>query len=373
MRSIPRLPLVLLTALAFFAPASAEAQTEICAPLPPGLIAWWRGESNTTDVTGTHDGTLHGEPTFGPGKVGQAFVLDGFDDAIDVPYASGLAPTTITVGAWIKPALTRPYAMAAVKMNGTNDYSGFALELSADGTQVLFWVNVLGEGWVGGPGWVSAPPMPITPGIWTHVTGVYDGNDIHLYVNGVDTGFTHEAGIMQPPDGGALTIGGDPYANSFGHPNGREFEGQIDEVQLFDRALSASEIHSIYAAGSAGICTTTGPLYTATIQQPVNADGSSVFAVRRGVVPIKFRLSANDVSTCQLPAATIAVFRTAGGTLGAINESDFLQPSDSGANYRIDGCQYIYNLGSSGLGAGTYLVQLKIADAVVGTGTFSLK
>ena len=115
--------------------------------------------------------------------------------------------------------------------------------------------------------------------------------------------------------------------------------------------------------------------YSATVQQPINPNGSSVFNAKRGVVPVKFKLAVNGSPTCQLPPATVSLSRTAGGTLGTINESDFLQPSDNGSNFRIDtaNCQYIYNLGSSSLGAGTYLVQININNVAVGNGTFSLK
>jgi hypothetical protein len=67
--------------------------------------------------------------------------------------------------------------------------------------------------------------------------------------------------------------------------------------------------------------------------------------------------------------------RTAGGTLGTINESDFTQPSDSGSNFRVDttSCQYVYNLGTSSLGIGTYVVRINIGGGAVGDGTFSLK
>jgi N-acetylneuraminic acid mutarotase len=130
-------------------------------------------------------------------------------------------------------------------------------------------------------------------------------------------------------------------------------------------ALTTAEVFTVVNA----------PSYSSNIQPPVNADGSSVFNIKRGVVPVKFRLAIGGAPTCELPSATISLIRTAGGTLGAINETEFLQPSDIGANFRIDAanCQYIYNLGASSLGLGTYLVQINIGNAVVGSGTFSLK
>jgi len=114
-------------------------------------------------------------------------------------------------------------------------------------------------------------------------------------------------------------------------------------------------------------------VYGATIQPPINSNGSSVFNGNRGVVPVKFTLAADGVQTCLLPPSTIAVARIAGGTLGQINESEYVMPSDQGSNFRITGCQYVYNLNSRSLGVGTYLVEIKINNDAVGMATFSLR
>jgi hypothetical protein len=113
--------------------------------------------------------------------------------------------------------------------------------------------------------------------------------------------------------------------------------------------------------------------YAGQVQQPINADGSSVFSVRRGVVPVKFTLTQGGVATCALPAATIAVTRTAGGTTGQIDESVYSGSADTGSNFRIDSCRYIYNLSVSALGVGTYRVDIKINGNVVGSAVFQLK
>ena len=115
------------------------------------------------------------------------------------------------------------------------------------------------------------------------------------------------------------------------------------------------------------------PAYAAQVQQPINADGTSVFNVRRGVVPVKFTLTLNGVATCDLPPATIAVTRTAGGTIGAIDESIYIGAADTGSNFRINSCQYVYNLSASALGVGTYRVDIMINGQVVGSATFQLK
>src|SRR5207248_1778904 len=113
--------------------------------------------------------------------------------------------------------------------------------------------------------------------------------------------------------------------------------------------------------------------YSAQVQQPINADGSSVFNVRRGVVPVKFTLTLGGTSTCMLPPATIALTRTAGGTTGQIDESVYGGSADNGSNFRIDSCQYVYNLSASALGVGTYRVDIQIDSQVVGSGIFQLK
>ena len=98
-----------------------------------------------------------------------------------------------------------------------------------------------------------------------------------------------------------------------------------------------------------------------------------MFNVRRGVVPVKFTLTQDGVATCTLPPATIVVTRTAGGTTGPIDESIYTGSADTGSNFRIDSCQYVYNLSASALGLGTYRVEIKINNQVVGSGIFQLK
>lgn len=113
--------------------------------------------------------------------------------------------------------------------------------------------------------------------------------------------------------------------------------------------------------------------YSAQSKPPINDDGSSAFAANRGVIPVKFTLTNNGEPTCTLPAATIAVTRTAGTTTGNVNEAVYAMAADSGSNFRNDGCQYVYNLNAAALGPGTYSVMINIDGQTVGTATFKLK
>ncbi len=114
------------------------------------------------------------------------------------------------------------------------------------------------------------------------------------------------------------------------------------------------------------------PSYAGQVQPPINPDGTSTFSVRRGVVPVKFNLTLGGVATCDLPPATIAVTRTAGGVVGQVNESVYSGNADTGSNFRIDSCQYVYNLNARALGVGTYRVDILIDGQVVGNAVFAL-
>jgi hypothetical protein len=108
--------------------------------------------------------------------------------------------------------------------------------------------------------------------------------------------------------------------------------------------------------------------YKAFVQPPVNADGSGIFKANRGVIPVKFTLTKSDIPTCSLPPATISVSRTAGGTLGSVDQNIYSMQADYGSNFRIDptACQYIYNLAASALGVGTYRVDISMNRIMVG-------
>ncbi len=88
---------------------------------------------------------------------------------------------------------------------------------------------------------------------------------------------------------------------------------------------------------------------------------------------MKFTLTLDRMPTCDLPPATIAVYRTGTGANQQIDEAVYSRPADTGSNFRIDSCQYVYNLSASALGVGTYRVDILISGQVVGSATFQLR
>jgi len=200
-------------------------------------------------------------------------------------------------------------------------------------------------------------PKRVDDGEWHLIGATYDGAG--TVVTYVDGDLDNIGGMTY------ATNGQNNYIGQSNHLGGNEvpFRGDIDEVMIFDRAVTPCEVAAMYST----------PACTAQVQPPINADGTSIFNVRRGVVPVKFRLTCDGNPTCNLPPATIALTRTAGGVIGEVNESVYSSQADSGSNFRVLDCQYHYNLNSSALGVGTYRVDILINGQVVGSATFQLK
>jgi hypothetical protein len=361
----------LTTATSIVLAAGANAQAPPpCLPPPPNMVSWWAGDGNADDIVGGNNGTLQGGATFAAGEVAQAFSFNGVNDFVRIPASSSLQPATITLDAWIKPQVFANYQKIISKdFRGDGSwnypYASYILDLTNNAPAAHITIN--------GALTDCISPEAVPMGSFTHVAATYDGTALRIYQNGILKNTTSAVGTITYGNLTDLALGTrSPYTPDEG------VTGLIDEIEIFNRALSASEIQAIFAAGSAGVCKPTPtptptPACAAQVQPPINADGSSVFNVRRGVIPVKFTLSCNGIPTCDLSPATIAVTRTAGGVIGQINESVYTGPSDSGSNFRIEGCQYHYNLTSNTLGVGTYRVDILINNQVIGSATFQLK
>jgi hypothetical protein len=110
----------------------------------------------------------------------------------------------------------------------------------------------------------------------------------------------------------------------------------------------------------------------AAVQQPINADGSSTFTAKRGVVPAKFTLTANGEPTCDLPRATITVTRIGASTAQTVDESTYSSTADTGSSFRISSCQYMYNLAAHNIGPGSYRIGIVVDGQQVGSASFAL-
>ncbi len=265
------------------------AAVQTCVQPPDDLVSWWPGDNHPSDIWDGNSGTLVSGVTYDPsGMVGQAFkfTLSGppptqtfAGQYVNVPTAPNLDLTQVTVDAWIKttflpPTLAYgPNIFAApvfiVDKSGPRGVDGYQLfyrgqhptDPNRNGT-VQFLVRAGGGAATPkGSNWdVASGITNVADGNWHHIAGTYNGQEIKVYVDGNLEGTTaYTGGITyqnassrgcSPPGLGPLSIGRREWC---GWPNGY-YEGLIDEVDIFSRALTDTEIQAIFNADSAGKC-----------------------------------------------------------------------------------------------------------------------
>jgi hypothetical protein len=245
---------VLLLTTVGLAPQLASGQS---IPPPPGLVAWWPGDGTLDDIAGTNDGIARGSLGYTTaGMVGQAFSLNGTDSYIEVPDSPRLNPRSgITVEAWYKPVSFAGVGNnpIVVKPFTSHNEPYYQYDLTVVGDQYDFPMSYAMFGfWIAiGPNAresVYTPSGAWTPGNWYHLVGTYDGASVKLYVNGALVGEKAAAGSLQD-FGQPVYIGKQyPYPNE----GPRCTPGTIDEVSIYNRALTATEVTAIHAAGSFG-------------------------------------------------------------------------------------------------------------------------
>lgn len=213
---------------------ATHASGPSCILPPTEIISWWNGETSGTiakDVWDGHDGTLIGATTTAPGKVGQAFSFDGISSIISVldHPAFDFGTESFTIEGWIKTDASQDINVIAGHVYGQNGYS-FSLNDCGVG-KICFWQNDQSQGVTSG----------ILEGEWYHVAVVRFGTLVTFYVNGGEKGSIVIADNI-PDSQGDFTIA---------KPT---FTGLIDELTVYNKALSPNEIQSIYNADSTGKC-----------------------------------------------------------------------------------------------------------------------
>jgi hypothetical protein len=240
---------------------SAQPTNTITAQLPAGLVSWWDADfvsgAAALDLGSGIHGTLVNGAAVASGKVGKAFSFDGVDDSIDVPDSNALDLTTrFTLSAWINPSSPQldPAQGAIIsKIGGGGGNNGYQFGLTGLNGVLYCQFNASGEQWPTNSLAVNLP-NPIAVGQWSHVACTYDNADLQIYVNGLLAGsmFVGLKNVVNSTS--TLRISGDDNSNGF-------FHGLIDEVQIYNRALSQAEVQSVFAADSAGVSKVRNRIY----------------------------------------------------------------------------------------------------------------
>lgn len=220
-------------------------------PEPPSLLARWSGEGDATDDIGPFHGRLRGSVTFGPGVVGQAFQFDGSDTSVVVvPWAPGLLPDgSFTIVAWIRPTSDRAMRIMGIWGDGGDwDYERAYLVHMLPGMRLSFFVSDDARQRSASFHSLNSRPNVLAVDRWNLITAVWDADlgERRLYANGVMVARRTEPGVVITRSIADLGIGShitDPEQEFVWSP----FHGRIDEVSLFDMALTEDRIEGLYS------------------------------------------------------------------------------------------------------------------------------
>jgi glucose/arabinose dehydrogenase len=212
----------------------ATAQTTVGAAQPSGLVAAYgfneSGGTGANDQSGNgNTGSLtNGAARNGSGKYGSAIAFDGSDDVVVVPDANSLDLTSgMTLEAWVYPTTT----LSDWKSILQKEADAYFLNGNTNTNKVG-----VGGTFAGSCCTVLQGPNALPANQWTHVAGTYDGANLRLYVNATQVASQARTGSLQVT-GTPLRIGGNTYSTEF-------FPGRIDEVRVYNRALSQGEIQT---------------------------------------------------------------------------------------------------------------------------------
>src|SRR2546425_9912450 len=236
-----------------------------CVPAPDGLVGWWKGDGGTTDAIGSNKGALVGNASFAPGVVGQAFSFDGYNDSVMIGKAPALQLQNFTIEAWIKRANMTQASLDVFTVGHIfgYGYGGYIFSLLDDGRLTLGQVGISGV----------KSTLSIRDTDLDHVGVSKASGAVAFYVDGVS-----EAAPQYNPDFyfiSSVQIGASQWDGT--RPTG-SFLGLIDEVSVYNRGLTASEVQSIYLANSFGKCppASVGPFTNGSFELPPLDTGASV-------------------------------------------------------------------------------------------------
>ena len=259
-----------------------QAQTPGCALPPPGLVSWWRADGSGVDELGGNNGVPTGDAAFTQGRVGQAFLFDGLTDGVRVGTATNLQLQDFTIEAWVE------RASASVVSYGEfgNGFifafgaGGYGLYLDPDGKPTLTKVTLSSQ----------TASAGITDTNFHHLAVTKSGPAVVFYIDGLgypaadyDPGFVFTT---------TATVG------AWGDSLEGTFLGAIDELAVYSRALTASEVQAIYNAGSSGKCSSEPPVIVVVpSDQTVIEHDTAIFGVvARGATPLSYQWTLNGAA-----------------------------------------------------------------------------
>lgn len=206
------------------------------------LVAYWKfdeggGNILFDETENSNDGTIH-EATWAAGKLGSALEFDGVNDYVDCGNMG--KPTQWTVVVWIKP--TGSLTDGAIVKSRKGNYTEWGPEI-LKGRLRTYITDEVGDTYQLATSSIGASELPV--GTWSYIGITVDGSYVKFYLNGILHDTITQTKQMTGTSG-SLSIG------RSGSSNSSYWRGTIDEVRIYNRALTETEIKELYQQGQKG-------------------------------------------------------------------------------------------------------------------------
>ncbi len=276
--------LVLLVAAAAVVPGIAVPAER--AGASANLLGHWTFDDGTaTDISGNgNNGVLNGA-TPAPGYVGTGSLeFDGVDDHVDLGNLD-VVGSAVTLAAWISAdnlanCASRDCRIVS-KASGTSSSDHYLmLSTIRSGSDIRLRFRLKANG---STSTLVANSGNLVNGQWTHVAATYDGTTMKVFVDGVAAGSKAKSGVIDTNPAVAMWVGGNPPS-----PTIRPWDGKIDEVRLYDGALTLPEIQVL--AGQSPTPDTT---------PPQRSNGAPFGLLPPGTTQTILSLTTDEVATCR--------------------------------------------------------------------------
>ncbi|HUS29241.1 MAG TPA: LamG domain-containing protein [Kofleriaceae bacterium] len=220
-----------------------DTTASIDAGLPAGLVGWYPFEAAATsdDVIANHDGMcgLNLCPQPAAGHIGGGVQFDGIDDCFTVSDAGQLQLPQITLAIWANQATGGTLSHVSKRVVG-GSVNSWQLETEALGMPAnsLSFTTYDNSGF---NQYARTAANTIVLGTWQHLAATYDGTTKRVYINGIEQASVAEPTAL-PYDNMPMMIGCDDN-----NPISEYYNGTLDDLQIYNRALSATEIADLAA------------------------------------------------------------------------------------------------------------------------------
>jgi hypothetical protein len=230
-----------------------------CFAQPPGLVSWWKGDGDATDHMGNNNGTLENGASFALGEVNNAFSLNGSNQYVLIgqPVPADLQiQNNITLSAWVYvtsyPASGSYYTIVGSESSSPVGIGLYIYGGCSNGCGRAAGSLDLDIG--SGSSWYSAyttSQLPLNQ--WVLVTAVASANQPdQFYFNGVLQPYLGQSG--ETIWNGTVSYNNTWFAIGQSVASNDPFTGLMDEIQVYNTALTAAQVQGIYNAGSVGVC-----------------------------------------------------------------------------------------------------------------------